>query len=128
VRRRRAGRTDADVARLRSVCAESRRTYSAGERFPHRLDLAFHRALLDAARSPRIAEQVRLVQQRVILLRSALRDDPPHQHASLDDHDALVAAVEAGDPTRASEVMRTHLARVCAQMSASLSVPGQVVE
>ncbi|MFI9817894.1 GntR family transcriptional regulator [Saccharothrix variisporea] len=111
-------RTDADVARLREVCAESRRTYQAGERFPYRLDLAFHQALLDAARSPHIAEQVRLVQQRVVLLRSGLRDDPPHQHASLDDHDALVDAVAAGDPGRASAAMRTHLARVCAQMLA----------
>ncbi|WP_309115809.1 GntR family transcriptional regulator [Saccharothrix sp.] len=111
-------RTDADVTRLREVCAESRRTYQAGERFPYRLDLAFHQALLGAARSPHIAEQVRLVQQRVVLLRSGLKDDPPHQHASLDDHDALVDAVAAGDPYRASLTMRKHLARVCAQMLA----------
>ncbi len=109
-------RTDADVSRLREVCAESRRTYQAGERFPYRLDLAFHQALLDAARSPHIAEQVRLVQQRVVLLRSGLRDDPPHQRASLEDHDALVTAIAAADRTRASDVMRRHLTRVCAQM------------
>ncbi|QQQ78067.1 GntR family transcriptional regulator [Saccharothrix sp. 6-C] len=114
-------RTEADVVRLRAVCEESRRAYSAGERFPYRLDLAFHQALLHAARSPRIAEQVRLVQQRVVLLRSGLRDDPPHQHASLDDHDALVAAIAAADPSRASDVMRKHLARVCAQMLTSLA-------
>jgi DNA-binding GntR family transcriptional regulator len=114
-------RSEADVVRLRAVCDESRRAYSAGERFPYRLDLAFHQALLDAARSPRIAEQVRLVQQRVVLLRSGLRDDPPHQHASLDDHDALVAAIAGADPSRASDVMRKHLARVCAQMLTSLA-------
>jgi DNA-binding GntR family transcriptional regulator len=114
-------RSEADVVRLRAVCDESRRAYSAGERFPYRLDLAFHQALLDAARSPRIAEQVRLVQQRVVLLRSGLRDDPPHQHASLDDHDALVAAIAGADPSRASDVMRKHLARVCAQMLTSLT-------
>ena len=114
-------RTEADVVRLRAVCEQSRRAYSAGERFPYRLDLAFHQALLDAARSPRIAEQVRLVQQRVVLLRSGLRDDPPHQHASLDDHDALVAAIATADPSRASDVMRKHLARVCAQMLTGLA-------
>ncbi|CCH29197.1 GntR family transcriptional regulator [Actinosynnema sp. NPDC047251] len=114
-------RTEADIVVLREVCAESRRTYHAGERFPYRLDLAFHQALLAAARSPRIAEQVRLVQQRVVLLRSGLRDDPPHQHASLDDHDALVTAVAAGDPVKAAEVMRRHLARVCSQMLTGLT-------
>jgi len=113
-------RTDDDVAKLRAVCAESRRNYQAGVRFPYRLDLAFHQTLLGAARSPRIAEQVRLVQQRVVLLRSGLRDDPPHQNASLDDHDALVEAVAAGDSHLANTVMRRHLSRVRAQMLTAL--------
>ncbi|MFD5828325.1 GntR family transcriptional regulator [Lentzea sp. NPDC060358] len=114
-------RTDVDLVRLHEVCAESRRHYQTGKPFPYRLDLAFHQALLDAARSPQIAEQVRLVQQRVVLLRSALEDDPPHQHASMDDHDELVKAVEDGDAARASTVMRRHLSRVCAQMLTSLN-------
>jgi DNA-binding GntR family transcriptional regulator len=113
-------RTDLDLVRLHEVCADSRRDYRAGQPFPYRLDLAFHRTLLDAARSPRIAEQVRLVQQRVVLLRSALEDDPSHQHASLDDHDELVRAIQDGDAARASTVMRRHLSRVCAQMLTSL--------
>ncbi|GAA2668744.1 MULTISPECIES: GntR family transcriptional regulator [Actinosynnema] len=115
-----ARRSDGDLAGMRAVCAESRRTHKAGKRFPHHLDLAFHRTLLDAAASPRITEQVKLVQQRVVLLRSALRDDPPHQNASLDDHEALVDAIEAGDGKRAAEVMRTHLRRVCAQLIAAV--------
>lgn len=114
-------RTDVDLVRLQEVCAESRRNYRAGQPFPYRLDLAFHRTLIDAARSPRIAEQVRLVQQRVVLLRSALEDDPSHTHASMDDHDELVMAVADGDAARASTVMRRHLSRVCAQMMSSLN-------
>lgn len=113
-------RTEGDVVLLREVCEVSRRDYQAGVRFPYRLDLAFHQALLGAARSPRIAEQVRLVQQRVVLLRSGLKDDPPHQLASLDDHDALVEAVAVGDGGLASRVMRRHLSRVRAQMLSSL--------
>lgn len=109
-------RTEADIVRLTEVCEESRRDYQAGVKFPYRLDLAFHQSLLDAARSPRIAEQVRHVQQRVVLLRSGLKDDPPHQRASLDDHDALVEAIANGDTHEASAIMRRHLSRVCAQM------------
>jgi len=115
-------RTDVDLVRLHEVCAESRRNYRAGQPFPYRLDLAFHQTLIDAARSPHIAGQVRLVQQRVVLLRSALLDDdPPHQHASMDDHDELVQAVADGDASRASTVMRRHLSRVCAQMLTSMN-------
>jgi DNA-binding GntR family transcriptional regulator len=114
-------RTDLDLVRLHEVCAQSRRDYKAGRQFPYRLDLAFHQTLIDASRSPRIAEQVRLVQQRVVLLRSALADDPGHTHASMDDHDELVKAIEDGDAARASTVMRRHLSRVCAQMLTSLN-------
>ena len=110
-----------DLVRLQVVCAQSRGNYRAGQPFPYRLDLAFHQTLIDAARSPRIAEQVRLVQQRVVLLRSALEDDPPHQHASMDDHDELVKAIADGDAATASTVMRRHLSRVCAQMLTSLN-------
>ncbi|WP_199443902.1 GntR family transcriptional regulator [Umezawaea beigongshangensis] len=117
-------RTAADVTALHEVVAESRRSLRAGARFPHRLDLAFHRTLLAAARSPQIAEQVRLVQQRVVLLRTTLDEDPSHQHASMDDHDRLVEAVEAGDGGLAAEAMRLHLARVCAQMLAAVTARG----
>ncbi|GLZ32378.1 GntR family transcriptional regulator [Lentzea sp. NBRC 105346] len=114
-------RTDVDIARLRAVSEESRRNYHAGVKFPYRLDLAFHQALLEAARSPRIAEQVRLVQQKVVLLRARLEDDAPHQFASMDDHDELINAVVAGDAQRAGQIMRKHLSRVCAQMITSLA-------
>lgn len=113
-------RTDADLKRLRTVATESRINYQAGEKFPYRLDLEFHQALLDAARSPRIAEQVRLVQQKIVLLRSRIEDDPPHQHASLDDHDDLVDAIEKGEAEAANVIMQEHLSRVCKQMLAAL--------
>ncbi|HEX5117591.1 MAG TPA: GntR family transcriptional regulator [Pseudonocardiaceae bacterium] len=114
-------RSDTQLAALRSVGAESRARFESGRRFPYRLDLAFHACLLDAAASPRIADQVRLVQQQVILLRSRLAADAAHGRASLDDHDALVEAVAAGDGDLAASVMATHLDRVRDQMVAALT-------
>jgi DNA-binding GntR family transcriptional regulator len=113
-----------DVAALRAITAESRQRFEAGERFPYRLDLAFHHGLLAAADSPRIAAAVRLVQQQVILLRSGiagLAADTAHGEASLADHDALVAAVEAGDGDRAAAVMAGHLDRVRDQLLTALA-------
>lgn len=107
-----ARRTPADVARMQRVSIESRRGFDEGRRFPYRLDLAFHGALLDAAGSPRIADQVRLVQQQVILLRSVQDVDPAHTHASMDEHDELIAAVADGNEDRAARVMARHLDRV----------------
>lgn len=115
-----ARRTDADLAVLHEVTADSRRDFERGQRPPYRLDLAFHRALLAAASSPRIADQVRLVQQQVILLRSKQDVAPAHTSASMDDHDRLVAAVEARDEERAARVMAVHLERVRDQMVAAM--------
>ena len=113
-------RTEAGLAVLRQVSADSRQSFEAGHRFPYRLDIAFHRTLLDAADSPRIADQVRLVQQQVILLRSTHEVDPAHSRASMDDHDGLIAAIAAMDEAKAAEVMATHLDRVRDQMVAAL--------
>lgn len=115
-----ARRTDRDLTALRQVMAESKERFDAGRRFPYRLDIAFHRTLLDAADSPRIADQVRLAQQQVILLRSTHDVDPAHTRASMDDHDRLVAAIEARDGDTAAEVMAIHLDRVRDQMVAAM--------
>lgn len=121
-----ARRTEEGLAVMREVSAESRRNFDAGRRFPYRLDLEFHRALLDAAASPRIADQVRLVQQQVILLRSRHDVDPAHSKASMDDHDGLIGAIAARDEDRAAEVMATHLDRVRDQMLVSLRAAGEL--
>jgi DNA-binding GntR family transcriptional regulator len=119
-------RTERDLAELRQVMVESRQGFDSGRRFPYRLDIAFHRTLLDAADSPRIADQVRLVQQQVILLRSTHDVDPGHTRASMDDHDRLIAAVEAGDGGRAADVMAIHLDRVRDQMVAAMGAEPRI--
>jgi DNA-binding GntR family transcriptional regulator len=113
-------RTEDDLAELRRVGAESRRDFDAGHGFPYRLDLAFHGTLLDAAASRRIAGQVRLAQQQVVLLRSTHEVDPAHTHASMDDHDELTEAIADRDGDRAAAVMARHLDRVRDQMLAMM--------
>ncbi|WP_043723520.1 GntR family transcriptional regulator [Kutzneria sp. 744] len=110
-----ARRTDADLTRMREVSAASRAAFTTGE-FPYRLDLAFHGALLEAARSPLVAEQVRLAQQRVVLLRAAKELTFSHEQASIDEHDVLIEAIGDQDADRAAAVMATHLDRVRDQL------------
>src|SRR6266702_2853549 len=93
-------RSDQDLTTLREVGAESRHGFEAGQR---------------------IADQVRLVQQQVILLRSRHEVGTAHTHASMDDHDQLIAAIEDRDADRASKVMAQHLDRVRDQMVAALA-------
>lgn len=101
-----------EVTRLRKVCERSRRARETGRKLPYDLDLAFHRALMEAAHSPRIAEQVWLVQQQVIVLRSGLTSRTAHTETSLTDHEAMAEAVAEGDGELAASLMEAHLALV----------------
>ncbi|HEX3790900.1 MAG TPA: GntR family transcriptional regulator [Pseudonocardiaceae bacterium] len=113
-------RTDADLSRLRLVMHDTRLGFESDRRAAYHVDLAFHRAIVAAAASPLIADQVRLVQQQVILLRSRHAIDPGHERASMDDHDLLVAAIGARDSAEAARIMAVHLDRVRDQMLATL--------
>ncbi|AHI00163.1 GntR family transcriptional regulator [Kutzneria viridogrisea] len=108
-------RTEEDLVKMRGAVIRARTGLTTGE-FPYRLDLAFHQALMDAARSPLIAEQVRLVQQRVILLRASIEVAFSHEQASIDDHEELITAIDARAGDRAAEIMSRHLDRVRDQL------------
>lgn len=117
-------RTAADVARLREVCSRARSSFAAGERFPYELNLEFHGVLLEAARSPLIAERARLAQQQLIVSRNR-PDGPPglamrSAEASFDDHDGLVEALAAADESAAAALMEQHLDRVRDELLAEL--------
>ncbi|WP_033329233.1 GntR family transcriptional regulator [Streptomyces yerevanensis] len=113
-----------DITALRRACERSRKVLAAGRQFVHQPDLDFHRALLDAARSPRITEQVRRVHQQIIVVRS--RQDVPasHSDASLADHEELAEAIAEGQADRAAELMERHLDRVRLQMITSMTGNG----
>lgn len=120
-----ARRGTPDAARsLSRLCAESRETFQAGQKFPYHLDLAFHRALAEAARSPRIAEQTWRAQQHVIVLRSVRGADAAHSYASMADHEAITEAVARGAGDEAAALMDTHLERVREQLLAAMVTRG----
>jgi DNA-binding GntR family transcriptional regulator len=81
---------------------------------------AFHRTLLDAAGSRRLAELLqRLVEQPVVnrTARSYSRDEVA---TSRREHDELIAAIEAADPSWARAVMTAHIHRAAHAFQRSL--------
>ncbi|WP_217214866.1 GntR family transcriptional regulator [Streptomyces sp. AC550_RSS872] len=113
-----------DITALRRACERSRKLLAQGRQFAHRTDLDFHRALLDAARSPRITEQVWRVQQQIIVMRSRQDVAASHTDASLADHEELAEAIADGQADRAAELMERHLDRVRLQMITSMTGAG----
>lgn len=74
------------------------------------LDVAFHRVLTDRlgmARAGDVLDALRVHLERMRRLTMA----PPGQlHASLSEHQAIVGAIDAGDPDAARDAMKRHLA------------------
>ena len=73
-------------------------------------DMRFHRAIIDAAGSPRLARAYSSVQSEILLCLVQLR---PHYQRPADvaaEHEELIAAIRAGDPQHAEELFRAHLA------------------
>ena len=73
-------------------------------------DMRFHRAIIDAAGSPRLARAYSSVQSEILLCLVQLR---PYYHRPAEvaaEHEELIAAIRAGDPERAEDLFRTHLA------------------
>ena len=84
-------------------------------------DMRFHRAVIDAAESPRIARAYDGVQAEIELCMVQLRThyERPSQVAA--EHTELLAAIEAGDPDRAEELFRNHLTEAVQNLSNALA-------
>ncbi len=84
-------------------------------------DMRFHRAVIDAAASPRIARAYDGVEAEIELCMVQLRPhyERPSQVAA--EHTELLAAIEAGDPDRASELFREHLTEAVQNLSNALT-------
>jgi DNA-binding GntR family transcriptional regulator len=73
-------------------------------------DMRFHRAIIDAAGSPRLVRAYSSVQSEILLCLVQLR---PHYQRPAEvaaEHEELIAALRGGDPDRAEELFRVHLA------------------
>jgi DNA-binding GntR family transcriptional regulator len=73
-------------------------------------DMRFHQAIIDASGSARLVRAYSSVQSEILLCLVKLR---PHYHRPADvaaEHEELIAAMRAGDPDRAEELFRKHLA------------------
>lgn len=97
---------------LQAMLAEQEQAVATGDvdRFIE-IDAEFHGAVIGASRNAIAVMFARTLRDRQQRLRHHLmRLQPSQLQASLEDHRALAAALEAGDALRYAEVLRTHVA------------------
>jgi GntR family transcriptional regulator, rspAB operon transcriptional repressor len=106
-----AERADAgDVARLRELLARQRRVAARRDRDRfHEADEAFHAAIADAAGHPGIWRFIEQVKIQVDRYRRLTLPVPGRMRRVLDEHAAIVMAIEARDGAAAAAAMAAHL-------------------
>lgn len=100
------------VAALDTLIGEQQRVARAGDfdRFAV-ADEAFHRAMAEAAEVPDLWALIRRRSGQIDRLRRLHLPVAGKMAQILDDHGAIVRAIEAGRPAEAEEALRSHLSR-----------------
>jgi DNA-binding GntR family transcriptional regulator len=84
-------------------------------------DMKFHRAIIDAAQSPRISRAYDGVQAEIELCMVQLRPHYERPSQVADEHTELLAAIVDGDADRADQLFRRHLAEAVQNLSSALA-------
>ena len=90
------------------------------------IDMAFHRAIIDATGSERINRAYAGVQSEILLCMAQLRPhyDRPDQVAA--EHRELLAAIESGDIAATEELFRKHLGEAADNLTNALEAREEV--
>jgi len=115
--------TKTDIKRLRALLVEMNRLYELGDfRSSARLHTRFNDLLYRAASSPRLQELASRFNDYTE--RSQLRSMgvPDRYKAIAQEHEAIVSALEEGDPQKAEDAVRAHVEHARAAYRASVAL------
>jgi GntR family transcriptional repressor for pyruvate dehydrogenase complex len=94
------------------LTAEGARDNPAGERLYREADIAFHRAVVNAAGNPVLGRMTQPIHRALSETFAALARPHMRFERGLPEHERILAAVRAGDAAAAREAMRAHLLTV----------------
>lgn len=102
--------TEADIAKLEGIIAESEATVARGDLDAYSaLDLAFHQTIIDIGENTALKDTMPLLHDkiRVVMKRSVAL--PGRRTQSAEEHRLVLEALSAGDPQESGRRMRTHI-------------------
>ena len=109
--------TDADMAKLEGLVAESRRTHYSAVDDRIRINQEFHLTIAEASGSQRLFDMIGGFREFFMNVEWLVRYDQKRgAMQSLDDHRDILKALRAKSPDRAEQLVRQHLRRVYAKL------------
>ncbi len=102
--------TDAELAEIKALHYEMLAAYTRGDLSAYYpLNAAIHRAINAAARNPVLTSTYNQVNARLQALRFRSNQDGEKWSRAVQEHEAMIKALEARDPVALASVLTTHL-------------------
>ncbi len=102
--------SDAEIARIKTMHAEMADCYARADRMAYALlNQAIHRALFDAAGNGALTQLYEQLMVRIHAVRFVARKSPERWQEAMDDHQEIMAALEARDGARLGAILKQHL-------------------
>lgn len=102
---------DEELRVLRRMVGDDRALVGGDPRAMARANRRFHRQLHLASHNRFLVQQLDLVQRSMALVATTSFAAEGRAAAAMDEHDAIVAALEARDPEAAARALRDHISR-----------------
>ncbi|MBS0241167.1 MAG: GntR family transcriptional regulator [Proteobacteria bacterium] len=114
--------SDADIRRIRQMHERMQTHYRRRERGPYiKLNQAIHEALFEIAGNETLTQMYRALMLRIHSIRYIARKSPDRWREAMDDHEAIVEALEQRSGKRLARVLAEHLAHKAEMVREALS-------
>jgi DNA-binding GntR family transcriptional regulator len=102
--------TDAEIAAIRRLNSAMHKAYDKGDRPTYfEINQQIHAAILAAARNATLANQHQIVARRAARARYQANLTPERWRQALDEHDAILEALETRNARRLGQLMKEHM-------------------
>ncbi|CAN7246523.1 GntR family transcriptional regulator [Rhizobium sp. LjRoot30] len=113
--------SDDEIAHMRAVHDEMVRRYRDGDRLQYyKLNQEIHSGIVKLARNATLADLHQMLQTRLKRIRFIGHEGPEKWAAAVAEHEEMIAALEARDEARLSEVLGRHLGNAWERVRAAI--------
>lgn len=113
--------SDADIARIRALHDEMISRYRAADRLQYyKLNQEIHTGIVHLADNATLRDLHQMLQTRLKRIRFIGHEGPEKWAAAVAEHEEMIAALEARDEARLSEVLGRHLANAWERVRSSI--------